>query len=247
MNSRFPRSRHPSRRLLACALASCLAVAAPAVMAQSTSATIRGQITVDSAPATDAQITATNTATGLTRKVQATNGTYNLGGLPPGTYRIDAVANGLVRNTINPFDPQFRQHWAFGHAYCENRLAVRRLRVARDFHVIELPRREDRSNRTLNVAVIECRTANQAGVTSNRCFVDLTVAADRDGVRHGAAAGLLGVLCERRSARCCQTQQQEGQSGHGGNIHESTRRVQRADGCYPLLLPNVGRSWRRRP
>jgi len=94
MNSRFPRSRHPSRRLLACALASCLAVAAPAVMAQSTSATIRGQITVDSAPATDAQITATNTATGLTRKVQATNGTYNLGGLPPGTYRIDAVANG---------------------------------------------------------------------------------------------------------------------------------------------------------
>jgi len=92
MNSRFPRP--PSRRLLACALASCLAVAAPAVMAQSTSATIRGQITVDSAPATEAQITATNTATGLTRKVQATNGTYNLGGLPPGTYRIDAVANG---------------------------------------------------------------------------------------------------------------------------------------------------------
>ena len=96
MNSRFPRSipRHPSRRLLACALASCLAVAAPAVMAQSTSATIRGQITVDSAPATQAQITATNTATGLTRKVEAANGTYNLGGLPPGTYRIDAVANG---------------------------------------------------------------------------------------------------------------------------------------------------------
>ncbi|UTA53478.1 TonB-dependent receptor [Lysobacter soli] len=92
MNSRFP--RHPTRRLLACALASCLVVAAPAVMAQSTSATIRGQITVDSAPATEAQITATNTATGLTRKVQAANGTYNLGGLPPGTYRIDAVANG---------------------------------------------------------------------------------------------------------------------------------------------------------
>ncbi|WP_342315275.1 TonB-dependent receptor [Lysobacter sp. FW306-1B-D06B] len=92
MNSRFPRL--PSRRLLACALASCLAVAAPAVMAQSTSATIRGQVTVDSAPASDAQITATNTATGLSRKVQAVNGTYNVGGLPPGTYRIDAVAGG---------------------------------------------------------------------------------------------------------------------------------------------------------
>lgn len=90
--SRSPRS--PAPRLLACALASCLAVAAPAAMAQATSATIRGQITVDSAPATEAQVTATNTATGLSRRVQAVNGTYNLGGLPPGTYRIDAVANG---------------------------------------------------------------------------------------------------------------------------------------------------------
>src|SRR5690606_13030811 len=67
---------------------------APA-FAQSTSATIRGQVSVDSAPATDAKVTATNTATGLTRSVQAAaNGSYNLAGLPPGTYRIDVDASG---------------------------------------------------------------------------------------------------------------------------------------------------------
>jgi hypothetical protein len=87
--------RRPNRTLLACALASCLAVAAPSVLAQSTAATVRGQVLVDSVPASDAQITATNVATGLTRKVQASgDGNYNVGGLPPGTYRIDVVAGG---------------------------------------------------------------------------------------------------------------------------------------------------------
>ena len=38
----------PNRKLLSCALASCLAMAAPHVLAQSTSATLRGAVTADS-------------------------------------------------------------------------------------------------------------------------------------------------------------------------------------------------------
>ncbi|WP_242107800.1 TonB-dependent receptor [Luteimonas aquatica] len=91
----------PNRSLLACALASCMMIAAPQALAQSTGATIRGQVSADSAPAAGATVTATNTATGLTRKVQsAANGGYSLGGLPPGTYRIDVAANGKT-NTQN--------------------------------------------------------------------------------------------------------------------------------------------------
>src|SRR5690606_28240190 len=91
------KSRSPSRRLerslLSAALAGML-LSAPA-FAQSTAATIRGQVMADSAPATQAQVTATNLATGLTRSVQTgANGSYNLAGLPPGTYRIDVSAGG---------------------------------------------------------------------------------------------------------------------------------------------------------
>ena len=78
----------PNRKLLSCALASCLAMAAPQVMAQSTSATLRGAVTADST------ITVTNVDTGLTRTAKASNGSYNIGGLPPGTYRIDVNAGG---------------------------------------------------------------------------------------------------------------------------------------------------------
>ncbi len=85
----------PARTLLACALASCLMLGAAPAFAQSTAATIRGQVTVDSAPAAQAQVTATNTASGLTRTVQVSgNGGYTVNGLPPGTYRIDVTANG---------------------------------------------------------------------------------------------------------------------------------------------------------
>jgi outer membrane receptor protein involved in Fe transport len=87
--------RRPIPKLLACALASCLVVAAPLAIAQSTSATLRGQVSADAAPAASATITATNTATGLTRSVQAgADGRYTLAGLPPGNYRVDVSAGG---------------------------------------------------------------------------------------------------------------------------------------------------------
>lgn len=88
--------RRPARKLLAAALLSCLALAAaPAAFAQSTAATIRGQVTVDSAPAADARVTATNLASGLTRTVQSSaTGGYSLAGLPPGVYRVDVTAAG---------------------------------------------------------------------------------------------------------------------------------------------------------
>src|SRR5690606_13076432 len=91
------KSRSPSRRLerslLSAALAGML-LSAPA-FAQSTAATIRGQVMADSTPAAQAQVTATNLATGLTRSGQTNaNGSYNLAGLPPGTYRIDVNADG---------------------------------------------------------------------------------------------------------------------------------------------------------
>jgi outer membrane receptor protein involved in Fe transport len=89
--------RRPSalqRTCLATALAGCLFAASPQLFAQSTAATIRGQVVGDSAPAADAQVKATNVATGQTRSVVASNGTYVLPGLVPGTYRIDVTANG---------------------------------------------------------------------------------------------------------------------------------------------------------
>lgn len=96
MKSYPQRVRLPARRFLACALLSCLAMgAAPAALAQSTAATIRGQVTIDAAPAANATVTATNLATGLTRSVQASaSGSYSLVGLPPGTYRVDVTADG---------------------------------------------------------------------------------------------------------------------------------------------------------
>lgn len=85
--------RRPTRKLLTCALASCLMLSAPA-FAQSTGATLRG------AAAADASITVTNVDTGLTRTAKATNGNYNLAGLPPGTYRIDVNAGGQSSSQV---------------------------------------------------------------------------------------------------------------------------------------------------
>lgn len=95
MNQRTRSTRLPQPRLLACALASCLFVAAPSVFAQGTAATVRGQVTSASGPAASADVVATNIATGLIRRVQSSaNGTYSLGGLPPGTYKIDVTSAG---------------------------------------------------------------------------------------------------------------------------------------------------------
>ena len=88
MKQRNRTTFRPNRKLLSCALASCLVMAAPHVMAQSTSATLRGAVTADST------VTVTNVDTGLTRTTKATNGNYNIGGLPPGTYRIEVTAGG---------------------------------------------------------------------------------------------------------------------------------------------------------
>lgn len=87
-----PRRQTPhrfQRSLLSCALASCLLFGAPAVFAQSTGATVRGQA------AADAKVTATNVATGFSRSVEASgSGGYSLVGLPPGTYRISVESGG---------------------------------------------------------------------------------------------------------------------------------------------------------
>ena len=87
--------RRPTPKLLACALASCLAMAAPHALAQSTSAILRGHVTAGAAPAAAARVTATNLATGLIRSVETSStGDYTLAGLPPGTYRIDVAGGG---------------------------------------------------------------------------------------------------------------------------------------------------------
>ena len=82
------RSIRPTRKLLTCALASCLMLGITPVFAQSTGATLRG------AAVADATITVTNVDTGLTRTAKASNGIYSLAGLPPGTYRIDVNIGG---------------------------------------------------------------------------------------------------------------------------------------------------------
>jgi hypothetical protein len=85
MKARSTTTRPTQRKLLACALASCLGLAAPSVFAQSTNATLRGNATAG------AEVTATNVDTGLVRHTKVTSdGSYALAGLPPGTYRVDA-------------------------------------------------------------------------------------------------------------------------------------------------------------
>ncbi len=94
MSTHRPRHLPLQRSLLAAALASGLMLCTAPALAQSTAATVRGQVMLDSAPATDAEVTATNLVTGLRRSVRVTNGGYSLGGLPPGSYRIDVSAGG---------------------------------------------------------------------------------------------------------------------------------------------------------
>jgi outer membrane receptor protein involved in Fe transport len=85
-------SRRFNRSVLACALAGCMLLGAGPVLAQSTAATLRGQVADASA---DTTITVTNIATGFSRTVKAgADGGYSAAGLPPGSYKVDVVSNG---------------------------------------------------------------------------------------------------------------------------------------------------------
>lgn len=95
MNRKYQKPRRLNRKLLSCALVSCLLMSAPIAFAQNTTASIRGKV------AASAQITATNTANGAVRRVNAdANGNYALVGLQPGTYRIDATAAGASTSKV---------------------------------------------------------------------------------------------------------------------------------------------------
>src|SRR5215813_2429301 len=96
MHTRRPRFVVPKPTLLACALAGCLALGAPIAFAQSTGATLRGEA------AGGAEITATNTATGLVRRVTAaSDGSYTLANLPPGTYTVTAAGGATQTVTLS--------------------------------------------------------------------------------------------------------------------------------------------------
>src|SRR5437868_6168075 len=76
---------------------------APQVLAQISTATVRGNVTVNSAPVkAGARVVARNVNTGTT--VQATtrdDGSYVLPGLNPGTYSIEVTAEGAATRTEN--------------------------------------------------------------------------------------------------------------------------------------------------
>jgi len=87
------RKRTPVRSLLSGALVSCLALGTSQLAyAQSTAATLRGQV---GGAGEGTTVTVTNTATGLARTARVgADGNYIVGGLPPGPYKVDVVADG---------------------------------------------------------------------------------------------------------------------------------------------------------
>ena len=96
MLTRRPRSIASQPKLLACALACCLAAGAMPALAQSTGATLRGQTNAG------AEITATNADTGLVRRVTATgDGSYTMAGLPPGTYTVQVTGGASQMITLS--------------------------------------------------------------------------------------------------------------------------------------------------
>ena len=91
-----PRSIASKPKLLAYALACCLAAGAMPALAQSTGATLRGQTNAG------AEITATNADTGLVRRVTATgDGSYTMAGLPPGTYTVQVTGGASQMITLS--------------------------------------------------------------------------------------------------------------------------------------------------
>ena len=92
MKNRKPRNIRPTRKLLTCALASCLMIGAPSAFAQSSNANLRGQVMTDTAPAAGTEVVATNNATGSVRRTQTSaDGSYTFVGLSPGTYTVQAA------------------------------------------------------------------------------------------------------------------------------------------------------------
>jgi len=90
--------RRPERTLLASAVASCLMLGTPLAFAQSAGSNLRGQVTADSGPAANAEVVATNVATGAVRRTRTSDdGTYVLVGLSPGTYTVEA---GGITDTV---------------------------------------------------------------------------------------------------------------------------------------------------
>jgi outer membrane receptor protein involved in Fe transport len=82
------------RNLVACAVASCLMMGAPAAFGQSSNANLRGYVAADAGPAANTEVVATNLATGAVRRTQTgADGSYVLLGLPPGTYTVEAGGN----------------------------------------------------------------------------------------------------------------------------------------------------------
>jgi Carboxypeptidase regulatory-like domain len=98
MSKRFHGNKKLVRSLLATSISAALAsavVAPGTVWAQSAEATLRGK-----APAS-ADVTAKNIATGAVRRTKAnSDGTYELVGMPPGTYRVDAGAGTETNVTL---------------------------------------------------------------------------------------------------------------------------------------------------
>ena len=88
------RSTSRSKRVIASAIVSSLMAVASQALGQTVSATLRGQVSVGEQPVSGATVTATNTETGYSRRVQTeANGNYALAGLPPGTYRIEVTTD----------------------------------------------------------------------------------------------------------------------------------------------------------
>src|SRR4051812_45889872 len=74
----------------------------PAILAQSTSATVSGTL-YDNAGALipGVTVTATNNATGVVTSVLSNEtGTYNFGSLPPGVYKVSAQLSGFQTSTF---------------------------------------------------------------------------------------------------------------------------------------------------
>lgn len=77
--------------LVACAVSSCLMLGAPAAFSQSGNSNLRGRVSIDSGPAANTEVVATNLATGSVRRTRtAEDGSYVLVGLLPGTYSVES-------------------------------------------------------------------------------------------------------------------------------------------------------------